>query len=85
MLEWMIAITAVCGAISGLAILYFALRAALHMRSERGGTKAALGGVRCGNYSDDDAILPRATVHRVSPTLGLRSLRRFRIARHRAS
>jgi hypothetical protein len=83
MLEWMIGITAVCGAVSGLAILYFALRAALHMRSEVGvRPKTALSRLR-GNDSSDDGILPRATVHRVSPTLGLRPLRRLALVRSR--
>jgi hypothetical protein len=85
MLEWMIAIAAVCGAISGVAILYITLRAAMQMRGDRAGRKATLVRVHGGGEDrGDDVSLPRATVHRVSPTLGLQRWRRLDIARHRA-
>jgi hypothetical protein len=84
MLEWMIALTAICGAVSALAIVYFSLRAALQMRSEvTARRKGALERVRGEQDRGDDAGLPRATVHRVSPTLGMVRLRRFAAARHR--
>jgi hypothetical protein len=82
MLEWMIAITAVCGAISGLAILYITLRAAMHVRSDFAVRRTVR--VRmCGHARDsgNGEVLPRATVHRVSPTLGLRRCRRFTVPR----
>jgi hypothetical protein len=85
MLEWMIAITAVCGAVSGLAILYIALRAGLQMRSKASATRRAMRErVRLGDGDDISTLLPRATVHRVSPTLGMRRLRRFNVAQRRA-
>ena len=80
-MEWAIAITALCGAISGVAILYIALRTALHAEAKRTSTHdfVGMGRVRRGRVSTK---LPRATVHRVSPLLGTRCGRR--LARVRA-
>ena len=81
MMEWTIAITALCGAISGVAILYIVLRTALQAQAERTSThdSGRLVRVRLGRVSTK---LPRATVHRVSPLLGTRCGRR--LARVRA-
>jgi hypothetical protein len=66
MLEWMIAITAVCGAISGLAILYLTLGAALRMRADH----LALPVRRLGRLRlvRGRAELPRARIHRYART-----------------
>ena len=85
MLEWMIAVTAVCGSISGLAIVYLALRAGLQMRGKASGARPRVRErVRLADGDDVSMLLPRATVHRVSPTLGMRRIRRFDVAQHRA-
>jgi hypothetical protein len=84
MLEWMIALTAICGAASGLAILYIALHAALRVRSDRMISRKYRRIRAAGDLGRSDATLPRATVHRVSPTLGLRRLRRCNVASQRA-
>ncbi len=61
MLEWMIAITAVCGAVSGIAILYITLGAALRMRAATRATRRAL---RAAIVASGPAELPRARIHR---------------------
>lgn len=84
MLEWMIAIAAVCGAISGLAIVYLALRAALQTRKGSAARRAMAVPHVDAVDDDGDSTLPHARVHRVSPTLGLRRLRSLRRKRHSA-
>jgi len=81
MIEWAIAITALCGAISGGALLYIGLRTALEAQAERTAMPKSVGvsRVRLGRVSTQ---LPRATVHRVSPLLGTRC--GHRLARLRA-
>ena len=78
MLEWMIALTALCGAVAGAAILYLTLRAGLQVRADDATPRATRRGrIRLGRVSTD---LPRAKVHRSSPLLGMRR----RLARARA-